>query len=140
MRYLLVPWTVVFIYAFFTFFLGQNGLYARKQFQAEKLRLLENQKELEHINKDFRKTKDNLIYDRDTLSVYTRQLGYGRGNEQFIRIKGLTVAINTNMPTGQVLYAGGAEFVSDNVIKIISVCFGLAVLAFFIVKEVFLSA
>ena len=139
-RYLLVPWTIVVVYTFFSFFLGQNGLYARKHLEAEQIRLLENQKNLESIQNEFQKTKNNLINDRDTLSVYARQLGYSTGDEQFIRIKGLSVAVNTNMTAGQVVYAVSPEYVSDMVIKIISVFFGLAVLVFFLVKDILMAS
>ena len=119
--------------------MGQNGLYARKHLEAERLRLLENHKTLEQSYKDFLNTRENLKNDHDMLSVYARQLGYGRGDEKFIRIKGLNVAVNANMATGQVLYATNSEFVSDKIIKIISVCFGFAVLVFFCVRDIFLS-
>jgi len=135
-QFMLVPWTAVVVYTFFSFFLGQNGLYARKHLEAEKLRLIENQKVLEQTQQDFLKTRENLATDRDMLAVYARQLGYGAENEQFIRIKGLSVAINPPMPVGQVLYSVKPEFVSDSVIKAISVCFALAVLVFFLIKDV----
>jgi len=136
---MLVPWTAVAVYAFFSFFLGQNGLYAQKHLEAERLRLLGNQKNLENIKKDFLKTRNNLIYDQDTLAVYMRQLGYGKGEEKFIRIKGLNVAVSADMPSGKVFYATAPEFVSDAVIKIISTFFGLAVLVFFFIKDMILS-
>ena len=139
-QYILVPWTAVVVYTFFSFFLGQNGLYAHKHLEAERQRLTENQKALEQTRQDFLKTRENLMYDRDMLAVYARQLGYGTEDEQFIRIKGLSVAINPPMPAGQVLYAVKAEFISDTVIKAISICFALAVLLFFLIKETFLSS
>jgi len=138
-RYMLVPWTAVAVYAFFSFFLGQNGLYARKYLEAERIRLLENQKSLENIKKDFLKTKNNIINDKDTLSVYMRQLGYGKEEEKFIRIKGLNVAVGADLPAGKVFYAANPEFVSDTVIKIISAFFALAVLVFFFIKDMILS-
>ena len=137
---MLVPWTIVVVYTFFSFFLGQNGLYAQKHLEAERIRLLENQKNLENIQNEFQKTKNNLINDRDTLSVYARQLGYGTGDEQFIRIKGLSVAVNTNMSAGQVLYTTSPEYISDTVIKIISAFFGLAVLIFFLIRDILLGS
>jgi cell division protein FtsB len=137
---MLVPWTIVVVYTFFSFFLGQNGLYARKHLEAERIKLLENQKNLENIQKEFLKNKNTLINDRDTLSVYARQLGYGTEDEQFIRIKGLSVAVNTNMSAGQVLYATSPEFITDTTIKIISAFFGLAVLVFFLVRDILLRA
>jgi len=136
---MLVPWTAVVVYAFFSFFLGQNGLYARKHLEAERLMLLENQKSLENIKKDFLKTKNSLMNDQNTLSVYMRQFGYGREEEKFIRIKGLNVAIGADLPAGNVLYAAGPEFVSDTIIKSISAFFALAVLVFFFIKDMILS-
>jgi hypothetical protein len=140
LRYMLVPWTIVLVYTFFSFFLGQNGLYARKHLETERLRLQENHRALEQTKRDFVKTKENFINDRDSLAVYTRQLGYGAGDEKFIRIKGLSVAANPSMPVGQVFYAANPEFITDKIIKIISACFGLAVLAFFLIKDLLLSS
>jgi len=139
-QYMLVPWTAVAVYTFFSFFLGQNGLYARKHLETERQRLLENQKTLEQTQQDFLKNKENLMSDGDMLSVYARQLGYGTEDEQFIRIKGLSVAITPPMPAGQALYAVSPEFVPDTVIKVISLCFALAVLLFLIIKEALLSS
>jgi hypothetical protein len=39
------------------------------------------------------------------------------------------------MPEDRVLYATDPEFISDRLIKIISACFGLAVLAFFLITS-----
>ncbi|MDR0290547.1 MAG: septum formation initiator family protein [Treponema sp.] len=139
LRYMLVPWTAILVYTFFSFFLGQNGLYAQKYLETERLRLLENQKALEQTKNDFLKTKRNLINDRDTLSVYARQLGYGAVDEKFIRIKGLSVAVNADMPVGKVVYAANPEFISDTAIKIISAFFALAVLVFFLIRDLLLS-
>jgi hypothetical protein len=137
---MLVPWTIVLVYTFFSFFLGQNGLYARKHLETESIRLSENQRALEYTKREFIRTKENFISDRDSLSVYTRQLGYGTGDEKFIRIKGLSVAANPSMPVGQVVYAANSEFITDKVIKIISACFGLVVLAFFLIKDLFMAS
>jgi len=136
---MLVPWTAVAVYAFFSFFLGQNGLYARKHLEAERVRLQGNQKVLENTRKDFLKTRNNLINDQNTLSVYMRQLGYGKGEEKFIRIKGLNVAVSADLPAGKVFYAAAPDFISDAAIKIISTFFGLAVLVFFFIKDMLLS-
>ena len=138
LRYMLVPWTAVIVYAFFSFFLGQNGLYARKHLETERIRLQENQKSLENVKKDFLKTRNNLMHDQDSLSVYMRQLGYGTEDEKFIRIKGLNVAIGADLPAGKVLYAVSPDFISDTAIKIISTFFGLAVLIFFLIKDLIL--
>ena len=136
MRYMLVPWTSILVYTFFSFFWGQNGLYAQKHLEAECLRLSENQAKLEHTSKDIRKTKDNLMRDDDALSVYVRQLDYGRGgDEKFVRIKGLGIALNNTPSAGQVFYAAAPDFVPDITIKLISISFGLVVLLFFLIRD-----
>lgn len=126
------------VYSFFTAVLGQSGIYARKHLESELWQLQENQKKLEYAHSDFLKTKDSLMYDQDTLSVYARQLGYGRENEEFIRIMGLSIANTANTPAGNVLYATDPVFVSDKTIKIISAFFGMVVLVYFLIND-FLS-
>jgi hypothetical protein len=115
--------------------LGQNGLYARRHLEAERLRLNENLEKLEDININYQNVKNNLMADQDSLSVYARQLGYGREGEEFIRIMGLGIAINTDMPAGQVNYSENPVFISDTTIKIISLLFAFAVFAFLLIRD-----
>ena len=136
LRYFLVPWTIIFVYSFFSFVFGQNGIYAQKHLQAEKYRLSENQKKLETAYNNFQNTKENLMKDMDSLSVYTRQLGYGRSDEEFIRIMGLGVALNADLPAGQVMYAVSPAFIHDKTIKIISIFFGVLVLVFLLILDI----
>jgi len=132
---MLVPWTVLFVYSFFSFIFGQYGLYARKHLESEHVRLLENQIKLENDNRDILNAKNNLMHDPDALSVYTRQLGYGETDEKFIRILGLNVAVNTTIPAKQVFYAVDRDYIHDSIIKVISACFGLAVLVLFVIRH-----
>jgi len=108
--------------------------------EAERVRLSENLKKLENINTDYQNIKNNLAGDQDSLSVYARQLGYGREGEEYIRIMGLGIAINTDMPTGQVFYTVNPVFISDTTIKIISLFFALAVFAFLLFRDFCINA
>jgi hypothetical protein len=110
----------------------------RKHLQSEQMRLSANNDSLKSANRDFLLTKDALLYDNDTLSVYARQLGYSRGNEEFIRIMGLGIAARSDLPTGQVFYSVAPSHVSDNMIKIISLLFGLAILVFFLINDFYI--
>jgi cell division protein FtsB len=135
LRYILALWTTLLVYTVFSLVLGQNGLYARKHLEAEYVRLLQNQESLQYTNREFHNIKNSLIYDQDAISVYARQLGYGREDEKFVRIMGLGIAANMEMSVGRVLYAEAPAFVPDSTIKLISAFFGLLVLAFFIIKD-----
>jgi len=139
-RYFLVIWTFFFVYASFSFFFGQNGISARKHLEAERVRLNENLKTLENINTDYQNIRNNLTVDQDSLSVYARQLGYGREGEEYIRIMGLGIAINTDMPDGQVNYTVSPVFMPDATIKIISLLSALAVLAFLLIRDFCINA
>jgi cell division protein FtsB len=139
-RYFVVIWTFFFVYTSFSFFLGQNGVDARRHLDSERVRLYENLKKLQNINDDYQNMRNNLIHDQDSLSVYARQLGYGREGEEYIRIMGLGIAINTDMPAGQVSYTENPDFISDTTIKIISLVFALVILSFFLVHDFCLNA
>jgi len=139
-RYFPVVWTFFFVYTFFSFFWGQNGVHARKHMEAERVRLYENLKKLENINLDYQNIRNNLMIDWDSLSVYARQLGYGREGEEYIRVMGLGIAINTDMPSGQVFYTVNPAFIPDMTIKIISLLSALAVLAFLLFRDFCINA
>jgi hypothetical protein len=139
-RYFLVIWTFFFVYTSFSYLWGQNGLQARRHLETERVRLSENLKKLENINTDYQNIRDNLIHDQDSLSVYARQLGFGREGEEYIRIMGLGIAINTDMPAGQVSYTESPAFISDSTIKIISLLFALLVLSFFLIYDFCVNA
>jgi hypothetical protein len=115
-------------------------MYTRKHLEAERIRLYENQKKLESINTEYKNIKNNLMWDTDSLSVYARQLGYGREGEEYIRIMGLGIAINTDMPAGQVYYSVNPVYVSDTTIKIVSLLFALAVLSFLLIRDLYSPA
>ena len=135
LRYIFVPWSAVLVYTLFSAIMGQNGIYARQHLEAEWLHLTENHRMLENTYSEFQKTKESLMYDQDALSVYARQLGYGRRDEGFIRIMDLGIALNNNLVAGQVLYATDPIFVDDKTIKILSALFGLAIFVFFLVMD-----
>lgn len=138
LRYIFVPWIIILVYSSFSAFLGPSGLYARRHLEAERLELSENQKALDRIHDDFQSTKDGLMYDNDTLAVFARQLGYGREGEEFIRIMGLSVAANANMPSGHALYAIEPSFVSDKMLKIIAIAAGAAIFLYLLIGDLFL--
>jgi cell division protein FtsB len=140
MRYFLVFWTFFFVYSFFSFFLGQNGLYSRRHLEAERVRLYEHLKKLENTKMDYQNIRNNLMADQDSLSVYARQLGYGREGEEFMRIMGLGIAINTDMPADEVYYSVNPVFISDTTIKIISLLFAFGVFAFLLIRDFFLKS
>ena len=138
-KYLIGVWTAVAIYTLFSFFNGPAGLSAYNQLLSERERQWANIKELGNINEELEKTRNNLLFDQDTLLVYARQMGYAQENERFIRIVGLgniknTIA-DTAAMTGKVYAAGEPDFLSDKIIKIAALCAGLLVFTFFFTLE-----
>ena len=137
LKYIVVPWTIFFVYFLFSAILGQNGYYAKKHLDAELSQLTHNLNELEKANDDLYKIKDSLLNDSDALSVYMRQLGYGRDGEQFIRIMGQGITVNSDMSIGQVLYTTNPDFVRDQTLKIVAICIGLAIFVFFLINDIY---
>ena len=129
---------MILVYSFFSFFLGQNGIYMRKNLQSEQARLAENNEVLKTTHKNYLATRDSLLNDADAISVYARQLGYSNGNEEFIRIMGLGIASKTELPAGQVFYAVTPQYVSDSTIKVVSLVLGLLLLMVFIINDFYL--
>ena len=138
-KYLAGIWTAVAVYSLFSLFAGSMGLAAHNQLLAERERLWANMKELSRTNEELENEKNSLLYDHDVLAVHARQLGYGREEEQFIRIVGLGGERNTPATAGKVFFAGPPDSIPDNVIKIIALCAGLSVFALFFIMDLLRS-
>jgi len=134
-KYLLALWTAVAVYTLFSFFNGPSGMAAYNYLLSERELQWANIKELGVINENLEKTKNNLLYDYDTLLVHAHQMGYAYEDERFIRIVGLKNENNASFITGKVYAAQNPEFISDKNIKIAALCAGLLVFAFFFMLE-----
>ena len=128
-------WAAIVIYAVFSFLGGPKGLSAYNELLAEQGRQEANLEALCTVNEELEKTKNSLLYDKDTLLAHARQLGYGQEDERYIRIVGLRGVNTSQITEGKVYIAAIPDFLSDNTIKIIALCVGLAVFAFFFVTK-----
>jgi len=135
-KYLVAFWTAIAVYSVFTFFYGQGGLSAYNQLLSEREQQMTNIKDLWVINEELEKTKNNLLYDYDTLLVYARQMGYGYEDERFVRIVGLENAKTVPAVAGKVYKPKAPDFISDKNIKIAALCAGLLVFAFMLMLEI----
>lgn len=100
------------VYALFSFFSGPKGVSAYNQLLSERDRQWANINELSNVNEELENTKNNLLYDHDTLLVHARQLGYGHEDERFIRIVGLGNIRYTPAITGNVYIVKKPDFLS----------------------------
>jgi len=135
LRYVLVPWAGLLAYAFLSFFLGHNGLHAGRHLEAERGRLSENLGALEAANRGFWRAKESLLADDDALSVYARQLGFGREGEEFVRIVGLGVAASVSVPSGQALHAEAPDYVPSRTIRAAAGAFAAAAFLFLLIRD-----
>jgi cell division protein FtsB len=135
-KYLIGIWTAVAVYTLFSFFSGPKGLSAYNQLLFERDQQWANIKELGIINEELEKERNNLLYDQDTLLVHAHQLGYGYEDERFIRIVGLGNTKNTPAVTGNVYIVKNPDYLSDKIIKIVSLCVGFLVFAFLFMLEI----
>jgi len=133
---LLGIWAAIAVYTFFSFLAGPKGLSAYNYLLSERDRQWDNIKDLRIINQELERTRDNLIYDQDTLLVYARQMGYGHENERIIRIMGLSNIKPAHSETGTKYYAQKPEFILERYIKITAISIGLIIFAFLIMLEI----
>jgi cell division protein FtsB len=134
-KYLFAFWTAIVVYSVFTFFYGQGGLSAHNQLLTEREQQMANIRDLWVLNEELEKTKNNLLYDYDTLLVYARQMGYGYEDERFVRIVGLGNSKNIPANAGKVYKSKDPDFIPDKNIKIAALCAGLLVFAFMFMLE-----
>jgi cell division protein FtsB len=125
LKYLTALWIAVLFYAVSSLLAGASGFSAYSQLSAEKEKLLANIRRLQTINKEFTETKEALLYDSDTISVYARELGYGGAGERFIRIAGLNRKEYGIMSAGEYFLPAEPVYVEDKILRIISLAIAL---------------
>ena len=135
-KYLIGIWTAVAVYTLLSFLGGSKSLSAYNFLLAERDRQRENLGRLEILNEDFERTKNNLLYDQDTQMVLARQAGFGREDEHFIRIVGLSNISSVPITAGTVYSAQSPDFIADRTIKIAALSIGIFVFAFFLMFEI----
>jgi cell division protein FtsB len=134
-KYLFGVWTAIAVYTILSFIGGPKGISAFNFLLSEKDRQIANTKELEIINEELEKDRNNLLYDHDTLLVHARKLGYSYEDDKFIRIVGLGNILSTPAVTGKVYFSEKPDFIPDKSIKIAALCAGLLVFAFLLMLE-----
>jgi len=134
-KYLIGIWTAIAVYALFSFMGGPKGLSSYNYLLAEREQQWSNIRELGVINEELEKTRNNLLYDHDTLLVHARQMGYGYDDERFVRIVGLGNLKTTPAVTGNIYTAQLPDYFSDRIIKIAAALAGLFIFAFLFVME-----
>ena len=127
-KYLFALWAAVLIYASLSFISGAGGLSAFRQLERERIKQEENIEALKQINRELEDTMYSLLYDKDTLAVYARELGFASGQEQFIRIVGLGMNQKAQNSAGEVLVAAEPQYTQNRTIRIIAFCTGITTL------------
>ncbi|MDR1176444.1 MAG: septum formation initiator family protein [Treponema sp.] len=138
-KYLIVPWTVIAVYTLSSLLTGAMGFSSFRQLENEKYRQEKNMERLRLINSDLKNATDSLLYDKDTLGVYARGLGYGKPGEVYLRIVGLGGLKKTKTEAGELVLAKNPEYIGDTVLKLAALLSGallFAILLFFDVLSI----
>jgi len=135
LKYLIGLWAAIAVYTLFSFLGGPRGISAYNYLLSERERQYDNIRDLGNLNDELDKTRNNLLYDQDTLLIHARQMGYGQSDERFVRIVGLGTVRNTPATAGSVYYAQIPNYISDRSIKIAALCVGILIFAFLFMLE-----
>ncbi|MCL2720052.1 MAG: septum formation initiator family protein [Treponema sp.] len=135
LKYLIAVWVAIAIYTIFSFLGGPRSISAYNYLLSERDHQWENIKTLGILNEELEKTKNNLIYDQETILIHARLMGYGQENERFIRIVGLGNINPIPSKVGNVYTAQKPDYIPDKHIKIAAFCIGLLVFAFLFMLE-----
>jgi hypothetical protein len=90
---------------------------------------------LQELNRELEGEAEALLYDSDTITAYARELGYGRTEERFVRIVGLSGKRNQRHDPGQIIKAEKPDFMTEADIRFISLACGLSILGCILAVE-----
>ena len=129
LKYLLPLWTSIAVYSVLSLFYGAMGFSAYNQLLTSRDIQWTNMQKLGAINTELENSQKNLLYDRDVVAIHAQSLGYGREDEQLIRIVGLGGLKNPHTSSGEILLTPTPAFIPDINIKIYALVVGLIALA-----------
>jgi len=135
-KYIIGVWAGILVYTLFSFLNGPAGLSAYNYLLAERERQFDNIRDLGFLNEELDRTRNNLLYDHDTLLIHARQMGYGQEDERFVRIVGLGSPKVSASTAGTVYVASEPDFISNKYIKIAALCVGLLIFSFLLMMEI----
>jgi cell division protein FtsB len=138
-KYLIPLWIGAVIYTLFSLLKGPIGLSAYDQLQAEQEKLQANMDALQMVNKELENTRDALMYDKETIAVHARDLGYRMPRERFVRIVGFEGTKKQRTEPGRLATAGEPEFISEKAIKICAFCIGLGAFLCILIPDILQS-
>ena len=137
-KYFMSVWFIFMVYSALTFSIGGKGISNYRKLDAERARLQQNFDSIAETNAALNTInillgsmaldqKQPIPADPETLRVTARDLGYGEEGEFLIRVIGLGGSDKKVYPDeGEAAYAIRAKGVPDYVIKIVSLCAGIA--------------
>jgi cell division protein FtsB len=128
-KYLLALWTAFAVYGIASTLTGAVGLSSFRKLETERDKQRANMENLRLINEKLENTKNSLLYDRDTIAVQARKLGYGRDDERFVRIVGLGSITTPDIAAGRLVIAERPESVPDRTLKVLAISAGAAIFA-----------
>ncbi|MDR2758131.1 MAG: septum formation initiator family protein [Spirochaetaceae bacterium] len=130
-KYLIAFWVAITLYTLTSIFAGNIGFSAYRDLSRERDKQKLNIEALKAKNKELEGLRDALLYDSDTITVYARDLGFGRDNETFIRIVGLEEKVKQPAAAGEVTPIILQEHISDRILRFFAFYTGLGILALF---------
>jgi cell division protein FtsB len=135
-KYLFALWAGVLIYVTLSSTFGSKGVFAQHQLVREQERQEANIARLAEINRELENTMNSLLYDRDTLTVYAREQGYASSSERFIRVVGLGATPRIRTYPGNVVVLALPQYTPDQIIRIIALCTGIAILVCMVIFDI----
>ncbi len=130
LRFAFSLWVAVAVYGLMAITVGRTGIIAQRGLETERDRLAANMEKLRAINGELEGSIVALRSDADTIAVRARELGYGRPDEQFVRIVGVPAAGRRMATAGNLLTAVRPVGVSNSTLRIIALISGLSTYGF----------
>jgi len=135
-KYLLALWIAVAVYAAVNLSAGAQGISAYNELLDGQKKQEANMETLERINGELENTQNALLYDRDTIRVYARDLGFGEPGEKFVRVVGLGMKGKVPVFPGEIVMAETPRSMKNTAIQLIAIFAALAVFIAFFVSDV----
>lgn len=127
-KILIAVFGTVLCYTILTCVYGKKGLFSQKAISEQITAMKAHVAELQEKEVSLSNKVVNLSYDYDTIITYANELGYIKDGQMMIKLQDMQEHNTHDFSPGQYLTLPEITFMSDRVIKTISISVGIVII------------
>ncbi len=114
---------------------GESGIWAEKQLELQKEKLVLHVSTIQHTNEELNIRKTALLEDDEVIASYAKNLGFISENEKIVKISGIPVRTNTLPFIGKKYLKSEIQYIPEWICKCLGSIFFVLVYSIVLLSD-----